>query len=207
MRRGDGAAAEGAQIVAAQLDRWPALGSRRPSSMRARVDLPQPDSPTMPSTSPLRDGEIDPVDGMKRSASAGTGPAPTEKAARQAACDEERRSCGLPRMQRQAWSSALRRVRDGARAQGGARVARSARGTRSRRAAPTSEGTDSRDDAEPPPGRVRPGHRDAAEQTAGCRGGADAPNSDLPRSPSRRSRPHTSRRRDGRCARRRRGRG
>ena len=32
-------------------------------SSRAVVDLPQPDSPTMPSVSPLRDVEVDAIDG------------------------------------------------------------------------------------------------------------------------------------------------
>ena len=41
----------------------PALGVSRPSSARASVDLPQPDSPTRPSVSPRRQVEVDAVDG------------------------------------------------------------------------------------------------------------------------------------------------
>ena len=40
----------------------PALGARMPATMRPSVDLPQPDSPTRPTTSPSCDREIDAVD-------------------------------------------------------------------------------------------------------------------------------------------------
>ena len=40
----------------------PADGCRSPTAMRPSVDLPQPDSPTSPTTSPWLDGEIDAVD-------------------------------------------------------------------------------------------------------------------------------------------------
>ncbi len=42
----------------------PLVGSISRSTLRATVDLPQPDSPTSPSVSPVAKREADAVDGM-----------------------------------------------------------------------------------------------------------------------------------------------
>ena len=42
----------------------PSVASRSPAIIRPSVDLPQPDSPTSPTTSPLAIGEVDAVDGV-----------------------------------------------------------------------------------------------------------------------------------------------
>ena len=42
----------------------PLVGSTSRSTLRATVDLPQPDSPTSPSVSPVADREADAVDRM-----------------------------------------------------------------------------------------------------------------------------------------------
>ena len=44
----------------------PAVGSSSRVSSRPVVVLPQPDSPTSDSVSPLRDREVEPVDGLHR---------------------------------------------------------------------------------------------------------------------------------------------
>ena len=45
---------------------WPAVGSSSRVSRRPVVVLPQPDSPTRPSVSPLRHAKVDAVDGLDR---------------------------------------------------------------------------------------------------------------------------------------------
>ncbi len=69
----------------------PELGGSRPSSMRARVDLPQPDSPTMPSTSPRCNRQVDAIDGVQDAPGLEEAAADGEVAGQVAwACDQQR---------------------------------------------------------------------------------------------------------------------
>ena len=115
----------------------PEVGGSRPRIRRARVDLPQPDSPTMPSTSPSRHARQTPSTAHRRRRDM---PAVERKCWRTSR-DLDRRGHAAgsdAAMQRQSWPS--RRLRRGiARAQ-----VSSAKSQRSRKRAAVEAGADAR---------------------------------------------------------------